>query len=288
MVTSATYIGTRTSGREYSLELPDGVRQLGSGTFSGCAISTAYLDAEISVLPSYLFSGCSSLTSVTVASDITEIEYAAFGVCSSLGSVSLPASLRRVDENAFAECGILSDVYYRGTETAWNRIVFDEGNGAVFSALLHCEPSPEEALTVTLDAAGGTVDTETIPAYMNGSYGQLPVPQRDGFTFYGWFTREDGGVRVDADTGVFTAGDHTLYAHWEDTVVASGECSGSLWMLHSSGELVLYGTGTTPSWRAGRIIPGFPIGRTSRRSTLREAILSSVTRASRCSFMCGR
>ena len=45
------------------------------------------------------------------------------------------------------------------------------------------------------------------------TYGELPVPTREGYTFAGWFTASEGGTAVTSET-VVTA-DMTIYAGWE-------------------------------------------------------------------------
>ena len=45
-------------------------------------------------------------------------------------------------------------------------------------------------------------------------YGDFDEPEREGYTFAGWWTLPMGGVEVTGDDIVSIAGDHTLYAHW--------------------------------------------------------------------------
>ena len=54
----------------------------------------------------------------------------------------------------------------------------------------------------------------------NGVYGTLPVPVRDGYTFTGWFTANDGGIAVNEGSYLSIKSDHTLYAMWEKVIVA--------------------------------------------------------------------
>ncbi len=65
--------------------------------------------------------------------------------------------------------------------------------------------------TVKLDAAGGTVGTETIMVIYDNLYGTLPTPIRTGYTFNGW---KFGNEIVTPDTKVQFAGEHTLLAQW--------------------------------------------------------------------------
>lgn len=49
------------------------------------------------------------------------------------------------------------------------------------------------------------------------TYGSLPTPIRDGYTFEGWYTAKSGGNKVTSSTKVNTDKAHTLYAHWKET-----------------------------------------------------------------------
>ncbi|MBR5093908.1 MAG: InlB B-repeat-containing protein [Oscillospiraceae bacterium] len=68
--------------------------------------------------------------------------------------------------------------------------------------------------TVSFNANGGSVDTASKAVAFDAPYGELPTPERTGYSFAGWYTSSSGGTQVTADTIVQTAGDHTLYAHW--------------------------------------------------------------------------
>ena len=71
--------------------------------------------------------------------------------------------------------------------------------------------------TVTFNYQGGTGSLSTEVVTFDSSYGDLPEPKRDGYTFKGWFTTaEEDGTRVLSSTKIETASDHTLYAQWTD------------------------------------------------------------------------
>jgi M6 family metalloprotease-like protein/uncharacterized repeat protein (TIGR02543 family) len=68
---------------------------------------------------------------------------------------------------------------------------------------------------VTLDPEGGTVSPTGIGVVFNTPYGTLPTPNRNGYSFDGWWTGDNGtGTQVTAGTMVTTAANHTLYAKW--------------------------------------------------------------------------
>ncbi|BBF42950.1 beta-galactosidase [Lachnospiraceae bacterium KM106-2] len=62
---------------------------------------------------------------------------------------------------------------------------------------------------------------------VTGMYSDLPIPVRDGYTFDGWYTKENGGEKITADSQVLIEQDHTLYAHWtKNKYVISFESNG--------------------------------------------------------------
>ena len=79
--------------------------------------------------------------------------------------------------------------------------------------------------TVTFDANGGGSSSSSKVTY-GSSYGTLPVLSRDYYNFLGWYTDAAGGSKVEANTKVATAGNHTLYAHWEQKPLSD-------WVLES-------------------------------------------------------
>ena len=67
--------------------------------------------------------------------------------------------------------------------------------------------------TITFDANGGVVNPASAETEADGTLSVLPTPTYDGFTFVGWFTALEQGVKVDTKHQ-FTQ-DVTIYAHWE-------------------------------------------------------------------------
>lgn len=67
---------------------------------------------------------------------------------------------------------------------------------------------------VTLDANEGRCDVASVEVVFDAPYGALPTPERAGYSFAGWYTEKAGGTKVDENTTVTIAQDHTLYAQW--------------------------------------------------------------------------
>ena len=66
--------------------------------------------------------------------------------------------------------------------------------------------------TLTLDAGEGTVDPATLTVTFDAAIGTLPAPQREGYTFEGWFDAE--GKEVTAETVYTTTDNSTVTAKW--------------------------------------------------------------------------
>ena len=71
------------------------------------------------------------------------------------------------------------------------------------------------SLSVTFDACGGNVTSDSKKLTYEKPYGELPVPTREGFIFTGWFTQPEGGQQISESSIVRSQISHTLYAHWE-------------------------------------------------------------------------
>lgn len=68
---------------------------------------------------------------------------------------------------------------------------------------------------IKYNANGGTVKSNENTVIFGAKYGDLPTPQRSGYIFTGWWTAVDGGTKIDSNTIVSKASNHTLYAHWQ-------------------------------------------------------------------------
>jgi uncharacterized protein (TIGR02145 family)/uncharacterized repeat protein (TIGR02543 family) len=65
---------------------------------------------------------------------------------------------------------------------------------------------------VTFDSNGGTVSTSSQTLKYGSTYGTLPTPIKEGYTFTGWSLN---ATRITETTNVATASNHTLVAQWK-------------------------------------------------------------------------
>ncbi len=98
--TVVTPISTTNS---YGNTVASNVYEDGKGiiTFSG---------GDLRSIGNSAFTGCSTLTSITLPNCVTHIENGAFASCSSLASINLPNSITNIQEGAFINCSALTNI----------------------------------------------------------------------------------------------------------------------------------------------------------------------------------
>ena len=98
------------------------------------------------------------------------------------------------------------------------------------------------SVQVTFDANGGTVSETHRNVESGEKIGTLPTPTWTGYYFEGWFTSDEGGTEIDADTIITRP--VTYYAHWGDIYFAQiGETKYET--IHEAVEAVPNNTQTT-------------------------------------------
>ena len=89
----------------------DGVTTSGDYAFSGCSsLTSVTIPNSVTTIGEGAFSHCKALASVTIGNSVTTIGVYAFSNCSSLTSVTIPNSVTTIGKEAFYKCSSLKSV----------------------------------------------------------------------------------------------------------------------------------------------------------------------------------
>ena len=236
---------TRHSSNLTNVTIPEGVTKIGQAAFYGCsqltsitipstitdmdtafsgntALSQVTLTNGIPKISSHAFERCTELREIKVPISVDEICPFAFNGCTGLTSVTLEKGINIINSNAFKDCTELKDVKYNGYKTDWEKVrVNNAGNDTLTSKVQYlCD--------INFDLDGGTINgsdtmaTQTVysneklgtaKCYPNDQPFVVPTdPVREGYTFLGWYTQAEGGIKYTFTEAV--SSNITLYAHW--------------------------------------------------------------------------
>ena len=103
-------------GKPYYITIPEThnglpVTTINERAFSGCdSLTSVTIGNSVTSIGDYAFNSCDSLTSVTIPDSVTSIGDYAFNSCDSLTSVTIPDSVTSIGSYAFYDCDSLTSV----------------------------------------------------------------------------------------------------------------------------------------------------------------------------------
>ena len=250
---SVTSIGWRAfygCTRLTSITIPDSVTSIGSYAFYGCSIlKTVTMPSKMtSDIPEHLFYNCIalkkinipygitsigkdafynclSLESIVIPDGVTFIGSSAFGSCSKLKSVTLPDSIISIGNYSFLGCKSITDVYYTGTESMKDDIVFGTGNDCLLNVTWHYQCKHKGGIA--------TCNRKAICSQCGEEYGEFNPSNHSGNTdvrgVKGTTCNENGytGDTYCLDCGEKIATGETISAlgHNYNSVITSPTCT---------------------------------------------------------------
>ena len=110
-----------------SVEIRQGTKTIAAAAFSGCAsITSITIPDGVTKIDAETFHDCTSLTSITVPNSVTCISHWAFWDCTSLKNITIPDSVTSIGESTFRGCTSLTSIKIPDSIIGIGRGAFDD------------------------------------------------------------------------------------------------------------------------------------------------------------------
>ena len=118
-----------------SISIPNSVTTICEYAFYNCTLLKEVSIADsVTFIGNYAFQLCVNLREIKLPAGLKAISKYTFYNCPNLASVVIPKSVTSIGEHAFAACNALKNVYYAGSESAWQRVTVEKGNTPLTNA----------------------------------------------------------------------------------------------------------------------------------------------------------
>ena len=174
------------------VELGSGVTSIGGAAFSGCySLSSITIPDSVTSIGEYAFSGCPVLSGITIPNGVTSIGSGVFSACSILSSITIPNGVTSIGNYAFDSCYSLSSITIPDGVTSI-------GDGAFnYCSILSSIAIPDGVTSIGNEAFKGcsVLSSITIPngvtsiggGAFRGCYSLSSITIPDGVTSIGTF-----------------------------------------------------------------------------------------------------
>ena len=110
-----------------SVIIPEGVTIIGSWAFQRCSSLTSItIPDSVTSIGHHTFHSCAILKSITIPNSVTYIGQGAFEYCSSLANVTIGNGVTEISEDAFRNCSSLTSINISDSVTSIDRDAFNE------------------------------------------------------------------------------------------------------------------------------------------------------------------
>ncbi len=206
------------------ISLPDSLDYLGGRAFYDCtALESVSIPEGITVLQEGTFDGAYQLKQVYLPDSLRIIQKKALQTVdhysergSNLTSIYIPASVECIGEDAFPPTKYMSTIVGLPDSFAKD---YAQQNGYAFTEIA-------ENAKIIFDACVGELELTEKTVVKGQEYGKLPVPEKTGYTFAGWYADETYETPIQSITLV-ERDSITVYAKWEQTDNSPVEYKGS-------------------------------------------------------------
>lgn len=237
-VGTPTYTLTNASNQKITT-VQSGVKKIGAKAFYGCT-NLASIDASRATeIGEEAFAACSSLQSIVFGNNLLSLSNGTFSGCSSLKLVDLPSSLTTIGDRCFENCTgftnflvpatitTVGDAILTGCANLTELVVEERSTMEGFSQNWK-NGVPDTVKTsigfrIALDYNHATIPgKDAVSVKQDGGY-QLPIPERTGYKFLGWYDSMTNGNRLTDENGqslsAYAFGRSvTAYALWEANI----------------------------------------------------------------------
>ena len=167
---SVTYYGTTYS-----------VTSIGNSAFSGCtSLTSITIPNSVTSIGSSAFFGCTGLTSITIPNSVTSIGDGTFWRCSSLTSITIPNSVTSIGGSAFSGCTGLTSVTIPNSVTSIGYYAFEgctgltsivvESGNATYDSRDNCNALIETATNALLRGCNITIIPNGVTSIEGGAF----------------------------------------------------------------------------------------------------------------------
>ena len=135
----------------------DSVTSIGDYAFSGCrTLTSVTIPDSVTSIGSSAFYNCTSLTSVIIPDSVTSIGGAAFSDCTSLTSIAIPNSVTSIGGYAFSGCTSLTAVTIPDSVTSIGWVAFRDCTSLTSVTI------PDSVTSIGSDAFSGCTSLESV------------------------------------------------------------------------------------------------------------------------------